>query len=130
MKGIILVTLGVLSVATLCSTPLAHAADGGGISSGEFKRYQNQQELELEREQALDADLSAPQSLEETRIQRRRFEYERIWQRQLLERQRRWVGAERAKSRRMPRSESSRGLTLQRLRREQASERLGRELLR
>lgn len=120
----------VLSVTTLCSTPSAYGAGDDGLSPGDFTRYQSQQELELEREQALQAERSGPQSPEGTRHQRRRFEAERIRQRQLLERQRRWIGAERVRLRPMPNTGSSRGITLQRLRREQASERLSRKLLR
>lgn len=132
MKKIISIALVGCSIATLCKIPLAYAAGDGGVSPAEFQRYQSQQELELEREQALHAERNSPKSPEETRRQRRRFEAERLGQRQLLEHQRRWIAAERARarSRPSPRVGSSRGLTLQRLRREWASERLSRKLLR
>lgn len=129
MKEMISIALVGFSVAILCSTPLAYGAGDGGVSPSEFQRYQSQQELELEREQALRADRSAPRSPEETRRQRRRFESERIWQRQLLERQRRRAAAERVRLRPTRRAGSSRGIVLQRLRREQASEQLRRQLL-
>ncbi len=130
MKVWIPFALGVLSMVILCATPAAYAADGGEISPSEFDRYQRQQELELEHEQALRAERSAPQSPEEAKRQRRQFEAERFRQRLLLEQQRRRLAAERARLRPMPRRESSRVETLQRLHREQASEQLSRKLLR
>ncbi len=122
--------LGVVSAATLCTMPLASGAGDDGISPAEFQAYKNRQELALEHEQALHAERSAPASPEETRRQRRRFEAERIHQRQLLELQRRRIAAERIRLRPVPRPNSSRGIVLQRLKRAQASERLSRKLLR
>ncbi|MDH3316378.1 MAG: hypothetical protein OER43_11520 [Gammaproteobacteria bacterium] len=130
MKVRMAIAVAVLSLVTLSSTPLAYGADEGGVSLNKFQRYQSHQELELEREQAFHAELNAPQSREGERRQRQRFEAERIWQRQLLERQRKQVTAERGRSRPMPRLGPSTGIVLQRLQREQASERLSRELLR
>ncbi|HSS62976.1 MAG TPA: hypothetical protein VLS27_00960 [Gammaproteobacteria bacterium] len=130
VKAMVLLVLGVLSAAIVCPMPSAYAEGGDGVSPGEFDRYQRRQELELEREQAVRARLSAPRSVEEARRQRRRFETERLHQRQLLERQRRWVAGERARSRPLPRSGTSREFIQQRLRREQASERLSRKLAR
>ncbi len=130
VKVMIPVALSVLSLATLCSMPLAYAADTGGVSPSEINRYQVQQELELEREQASRAQLSAPKSVEETRAEQRRFEAERFRQRQLLDRQHRWVAGEGAKSRLLPHRGSPRGIILQQLQREQASERLSRKLAR
>lgn len=132
MKEIILIALVGFLIATLGKMPLAYAAGDGGVSPAEYQRYQSQQELEHEHEQAFYAERNAPKSPEETQRQRRRFEAERFRQRQLLERQRRQIAAERARARPRPstRVGSSRGLTLQRLRREQASERLSRKLLR
>jgi hypothetical protein len=119
-----------LSVLTYCSIPSSYGADTGGVSPSEFNRYEAQRELELEREQAVRAELNAPKSPEQIRSQQQQFEAERLHQRQLLERQRRWVAGERAKSRLSPHRGSSRGITLQQLQREQSSERLGRQLAR
>lgn len=130
LKMMIPVASSVLLMAALCMTPPAYGAGDSGVSPAEIQRYQRQRELELKREQDLRADLSSPQSREETRRQRRRFEFERLHQRQLMERQRSRVGAERVRLRPASRAGSIRGITLQRLRREQASERLSRKLLR
>ena len=130
MRVKIPVALVVSSIAIGCSIPLAYGAGDGDISPGQFQRYESEQELELEREQGVHAELNAPGSPEATRRQHRRFEAERLHQRQLLERQRRSLGAQRVRPRPMPRPGSSRGITLQRLQREQASERLGRKLSR
>lgn len=124
------VAAGILAAAGLCSAPPARAAGDGALSAAEFRRYQNAQALELQREQALHADLNARQSPEEAKRQRRRFESERVRQRQLLERQRRSLAAERARARSSGSPVSSRGLTRQRLRLEHSSERLRRKLLR
>ena len=122
--------LGVISAAALCATPLAYGAGDDVISPAEFQAYQSRQELALKHEQALHAERSAARSNEETRRQRLRFDAERIHQRQLLERQRRWVATERTRLRPVPRPKSSRGIALKRLKRAQASERLSRKLLR
>ncbi|MDX1527211.1 MAG: hypothetical protein R3337_01215 [Gammaproteobacteria bacterium] len=122
--------LRAVSVAALCAIPSAYGAGDDAISLGEFEIYQRRQELALEHEQALHAARSAPASAEEPRRQRRRFEAERIHQRQLLEHQRRRIAAERLKLRPLPRLKSSRGVIRQRLNRAQASERLSRKLLR
>ncbi len=122
--------LGVISAAALWAIPSAYGAGDDEISSGEFEIYQRRQELALEHEQALHAERSAPRSSEESRRQRRRFEAERIHQRQLLERQRRQLAAERIRLRPAPRPKSSRGIVRQRLKRAQESQRLSRKLLR
>lgn len=116
--------------ASLSATAPVFGADQGGFSAGEFARYRNQQTLELEWEQAARAPSRATQSPEDARSQRRGLEAERRHQRQLLELQRKKVQVERVKRRPMPRPEVSRVITLQRLGRAQASERLSRKLLR
>ncbi len=122
--------LGVISAAALWAMPLACGAGDDGIFPGEFEIYQRRQELALEHEQALHAERSNPRSDKESRGQRRQFEAERTHQRQLLERQRRQVAAERIRLRPVPRPKSYRGIVLQRLKRTKASERLSRKLLR
>ena len=130
VKMMIRVALIGLSIATLCSIPSAYGADIGGVSPSEFNRYQVQQELELEREQAVRAELNAPKSAEQIRSQQQRFDAEGLHQRQLLDRQRRWVAGGRAESRLSPHRGFSRGVILQQLQRIQASEQLSRELAR
>jgi hypothetical protein len=129
-KLMIPVVLGALSIVILHSMPLAHGDGRSGISPSEFQRYRSQQEFELEREQALRSRLNAPQSIEEAERQRGQFERERSRQDLLLERQRRRLASEGAESPSVPRLEASQGITLQRLQREQASERLSRKLTR
>ena len=124
------IALRVMSVAVVGALPLVYAAGDNSFSPSEFQRYQSRQELALEHEQSLHEERNPPASPEETQRQRRRFEAERIHQRQLLERQRRRVAAERVRLRPVSASKSSRGITLQQLNREQASERLSRKLLR
>ena len=130
MKLLIPAAVGALSAATLPLTPLAYGEGGDGISTGEFQRYRSQQQLELEQEQDLRARQNPPQSAEEAKLQNRQFEAERARQDILLDQQRRRISVERADTDPAPRPGSSRGITLQQLQREQASQRLDRKLSR
>ncbi len=122
--------VGAVSAAVSCAAPSVYAEGGEGVSPGEFNRYQNEQELGLELEQALQAKPGEKQPPEEELSERRRLEDERFRQRLLLEQQRRWLATERAKARPLPEPGTSKGITLQRLQREQSSERLRRKLTR
>ena len=130
MKSIVPIAVVVFSTAILGSMTRVYAVDEAGITQSEFERYRSERELELSMEQTAHAELDAPQSPHQAHRQARRFELERFHQRQLLERQRRRVAASRVRLGTSPTAASPRGITIQRLQREQSSERLSRKLLR
>lgn len=120
---------GLLAAAACSLAPLVCAAEesAAGVFPSEFERYQAERVLELKQEQAARGAPVTPPSAQEERRESRRLSAERFQQRLLLDRQRRGVASERAKPPLPAGPASTRGQIRQRLRTEQAGERLRRE---